>query len=390
VYVAEAGAPGSPARVLKVVPGKSRTTVAADFPAPLTGITWHEAKLYVSYVGGVDVLDPETGLHHPVLAKLPTQGDHPNSPVAFGPDGKLYVGVGSATNAGVVGLDNVARGWVKNSPDAHDIPCKPVKLRGSNFSVPNPLTPDPHDHTATGAFSPFGKTTARLQTVPGALPCTGSVLRANPDGTDLELVAWGLRYPASLAFGPDGQLYTAMQGYEERGSRPVQGDRDYLYRIVQDQWYGWPDFAGGRPVTSEEFQVPSFLLSEIPGQPPAPVATVAHGSGLTGITFPPEAFGLRGDALAALTGSPPAGAPGLAQPGHMVVRINPRSGAVTPFLHNEQPLPASATGSVGLERPVALAPAPGGKVYLVDYGQVRGEAREAVPGTGALWVIEHP
>jgi glucose/arabinose dehydrogenase len=384
VYVAEAGGgTGTPPRVMKVLPGKVRSTVAADFPAPLTGITWREGKLYVAYVGGVDVLDPATGLHHPVLTKLPAGGDHPNSPVAFGPDGRMYLGVGTATNSGVVGLDNIARGWVKQAPDVRDVPCKTVKLRGTNFDVDNPLTPDPFDRAATGAFAPFGKTTARLQTIPGALPCTGSVLRANPDGTGMELVAWGLRHPTSLAFGPEGQLYTAMRGFEERGTRPVVGDQDYFYRVVPDQWYGWPDFAGGRSVTSEEFQQPSApatpLLAEVPGQPPAPVATVANGSGIAGIAFPLEPFGLRGDALAALAGS------------RMVVRINPRTGAVTPFAQNKPALPASGVRLSGLEQPAAVAPGPGRTVYLVDFGQTRpGSAGvEAIPGTGVLWKLEY-
>ncbi|MDB4894520.1 MAG: hypothetical protein JWN15_782, partial [Firmicutes bacterium] len=78
IYIAEAGAAtGTPPRVLQLGPGKRRTTVAGDFPAALTGIAEHDGKLYVSYVGGVDVLDPATGLHHPVLSKLPAQGDYP-------------------------------------------------------------------------------------------------------------------------------------------------------------------------------------------------------------------------------------------------------------------------------------------------------------------------
>jgi glucose/arabinose dehydrogenase len=398
VYVAESGrAAGTSPRVLKVLPGKNgRVTVAADFAAPLTGITWHGGKLYVSYAGGVDVLDPDTGLHHPVLTNLPARGDFANGAVVFGADGKLYFGLGTATNAGVIGLDNLQRGWVKTNPDMRDIPCKPVKLRGSNFTIANPLTPDNTLDTATtGAFSPFGKTTARLQIIPGAVPCTGAVLRANPDGTGLEMVAWGLRNPSGLTFGPEGGLYVSMQGFEDRGSRPVVGDMDYVYRIEHGAWYGWPDFAGGRSVGSEVFQKPSLpatpLLAEVPGRPPAPVATLPHGVGASGMLFPPDSFGLRGDALAALFGSTLPQDPGAAPPGHAVVRINPRTGAVTPFIRNTQPGPASAATAPGLERPVALTVAPRGTIYLVDYGQVRPNAAggEPVAGTGVLWQISY-
>lgn len=42
-----------------------------------------------------------------LVTGLPSYGDHFNAKLSIGPDGKLYVGVGTATNSGVVGLDNV-------------------------------------------------------------------------------------------------------------------------------------------------------------------------------------------------------------------------------------------------------------------------------------------
>lgn len=392
VYVAEAGrSEGTVPRVVRLGEGNKHTTLAADFPAALTGLTWHAGKLYVAYTGGVDVLDPATGNHHPTLTRLPAQGDYPNGAVVFGPDGKLYFGIGSATNSGVVGLDNIRLGWVEKRPAIRDIPCKDVKVKGSNFSISNPLTKDPHDMATTGAFSAFGTTTARHQVIPGAVPCTGAILRANPDGTNLQMVAWGLRNPAGLQFGPDGELYFTMQGFEDRGSRPIVGDRDYFYRAVPDQWYGWPDFAGNRSVTMEQFHKPSFpvmpLLAERPGQPPLPITSFAHGSGAAGLLFPPATFGLEGDALAALAGP---GQPQDGPAGHMVVRVNPKNGHVTPFLKNGEPGPASAHDRLGLERPIAMAATPRGAVLLLDFGQVRASAAgsEPVPGTGVLWRIE--
>lgn len=374
LFVAEAGtSPGTQPRVLAVHGPKSRKTLAADFPAPLTGLAWHKGKLYVAYRGGVDVLDPATGLHHPILSNLPALGDYPNGSLAIGPDNLLYLGIGAATNAGVVGVDNIDRGWVKLHPEARDIPCSDITVRGTNFSVFNPLTPDPQDMAATGAFSAFGTTTARLQAIPGALPCTGAILRANLDGTNLTLVAWGLRYPAGLAFGPDRQLYATVQGFEDRGSRPISGDRDYLYRIDQGRWYGWPDFAGGTPVTAQQFQKPSMpvtaLLATLPGEPPAPVTRFPPGSNPVGLTFPSDRFGTRGEALVTLIG--PAGGG--------VARVNPRTGMVSPFASRSQP------GAL----PVSMAAAPNGSIYLADQGEAISSAPAAGsrPGTGSVWRI---
>jgi len=361
IFIAEAGRiEGTVPRVVRLGKQNKHIPVADDFKAPLTGLTWHEGKLYVAYVGGVDVLDPDTGNHHPILTRLPAGGDYPNGAVVFGPDGKLYFGIGTATNSGVVGLDNIERGWVAKAPDVRDIPCHDLKLKGTNFNVNNPLTPkDLHDEAATGAFQAFGTTTARNQVIPGALPCNGAIFRAKPDGTDLQMVAWGIRYPAGLQFGNDGELYFTMQGYEERGSRPVVGDSDYFYKVVPGEWYGWPDFAGNRSVTNEQFQKPGFpvtpLLAEIPGQPPQPIATFPHGAGAAGLLFPPESFGLKGDALVTLSN-------------RMVMRLNPKTGAAAPFLK-------------GIGRPIALAPGPNGTVYLLDHGDDR-------PGTGRLWRID--
>lgn len=392
LYVAESGRQtGTEPRVIRIRRGTDRATLAADFPAPLTGITWHEERLYVAHAGGVDVLDPKTGLHHPILTGLPAGGDHPNGPVVAGPDGWLYFGIGSATNAGVVGPDNISRGWVQQHPQTRDIPCQPVTLRGINYSSPNPFTDDPRDNTATGGFSPFGQSTARLERMEGSLPCTGAVFRVRPDGTGLELVAWGLRDPSPLAFAPDGQLYAAVAGMQDRGSRPIVGDADYLYRIQPGGWYGWPDFAGGRSVTAEAFHSRSGpatpLLAEPPQQPPAPVAVFPPGSGVRSLLFPPDSFGLRGEGLVALFDE--AGHSQGSREPDLLLRVNPRTGThgTLRFAIAAPTQPKGGPGKVpaGPSHPVHLALAPDGSLLLVDLGEIRPGSAAPVPGTGAVW-----
>ena len=74
-------------------------------------------------------------------------------------------------------------------------------------------------------------------------------MRCDPDGSNLELVAWGLRNPYGLAFLPDGRLLALDLGINDRGSRPVGDAPSCLYEIRAGSWYGWPDFAAGVPVT---------------------------------------------------------------------------------------------------------------------------------------------
>jgi glucose/arabinose dehydrogenase len=46
------------------------------------------------------------GRSEDIVSGLPGRGDHQANHPVVGPDGKLYFGVGSVTNAGVVGPDN--------------------------------------------------------------------------------------------------------------------------------------------------------------------------------------------------------------------------------------------------------------------------------------------
>ncbi|MDP9473832.1 MAG: PQQ-dependent sugar dehydrogenase, partial [Chloroflexota bacterium] len=54
--------------------------------------------------------------------------------------------------------------------------------------------------------------------IKGDVKCNGAVLRCTPDGSDLELVAWGLRNPYGIAFHPDGRLFATEHGSDERAA----------------------------------------------------------------------------------------------------------------------------------------------------------------------------
>src|SRR5436309_157341 len=82
----------------------------------------------------------------------------------------------------------------------------------------------------TGAFLPFGTPSTPGQIIKGQVPCSGSVMRIRPDGGPLELVAWGFRNPFGLAFSPNGLLYVTDNGYDDRGSRPIWGAADVMWR----------------------------------------------------------------------------------------------------------------------------------------------------------------
>jgi len=142
IYVAEAGYSYgdeiAPARVSVLVSdseGDLRRKVLTDqLFGPVTDILWHAGRMYVSHRGRISVL--QNGKIRDLVTGLPSWGDHFNGQMAVGADGKLYFGQGTATNSGVVGLDNFHFGWLAKYPQVHDIPAGTFASRRWCFRKP--------------------------------------------------------------------------------------------------------------------------------------------------------------------------------------------------------------------------------------------------------------
>src|SRR5699024_10585318 len=356
MLVADSGVTDGNGKVLKLT--KQGFQVIADgFNAPLTGITEHEGFIYVAHRRYVTVIDKH-GTKTNIIEGLPSNGDHHNNRVVFGPDGKMYFGQGTAMNSGVVGKDN---DWVSEHPFFHDHTGSTVMLRGENFTTNTFLDAFENRTVETGAYSPFGVKTYEGEIINGIVRSNGSILRANPDGSELELVAWGLRNPFRIRFDRSHRLFAANHGYDVRGSRPIANAPDEFVHINQGAWYGFPDYSAGDPVTMAKFKPenmaqPKFLLEEHPMKPPKPFATFAPHSATMGFSFNyNENFGPYGDAYIAEFGSnapTTTGGRPLPRVGHRISRINMDNGKVSNFVKNSSGLPASMTGEGGFERPI--------------------------------------
>lgn len=391
-------------RVLRVEADGRLTVVARGAPrehTPWNGITFARGAFYIAQGGAagggrIARLDPD-GTITAIVSDLPSLGDHhTNGPVA-GPDGWIYFGQGTATNAGVVGTDNYDYGWLPRHPRFHDQPCADVTLRGLDFESDDPLRRG-GGRVVTGAFVPFGTPTEPGQVIEGALPCSGAVMRVRPDGSGLELVAWGFRNPYGLAFSPDGELYLTENGFDVRGSRPVFGAPDYLWKVEPGRWYGWPDFSGGLPVTEDPFaeagvEPGGALLAELPGEVPRPAARLAVHASANGFDFSRSpGFGHVGDAFVAEFGDMAPKVGKVLDPvGFQVVRVSPDTGVAHGFARNRHGKgPASTSGGGGLERPIAARFDPSGRdLYVVDFGMLTVSEDGVVPRprTGVLWRI---
>jgi glucose/arabinose dehydrogenase len=393
-------------RLLRVEPGGAVTAISSGgHNGPWNGVSYHAGAFYVAE-GGTDsggrvLRIGADGVITALLEHLPTGGDHHTDGPVLGPDGKLYFGLGTMTNSGVVGTDNFELGWLKRHPDWHDVPCRELVLAGKNFESKNPLTGG--DTTvSTGAFLPYGTPSEAEQHIPGEVPCSGAVLRADLESRELELVGWGFRNPFGLAFTPAGELLVTDNGYDVRGSRPVWGDADWLWTVDPKQpplWHGWPDYADGRALDQERYKPPgqpqpARLLASEPNPAPKPLALFATHSSSNGIDVSRSAqFGFVGQAFVAQFGdqAPWAGKT-VAPAGFKVVRVNLHDGVIEEFAANVGTVngPASYLKSGGLERPIAVRFHPTEHaLYVVDFGvmTMSDKAAKPLPGTGVLWRI---
>lgn len=396
-------------KLLRINPGGGTTTIATgEKNGPWTGLYYHGGNFYVSEGGQAEggkilKITPE-GKISTLVADLPSIGDHHTDALVI-KDGYIYFGQGTATNSGVVGPDNADFGWLKRHKDFHDIPCKDITLIGQNYTSDNVLTDDPNDKVTTGAFLPFGTPSTPGQVIKGKVPCNGSIMRIPLAGGKPEMVAWGLRNPYGLAVSPEGTLYVAENGYDDRGSRPVWGAADVLYEVVPGKWYGWPDFSAGDNMTaspkkeSEEYEAPGKgnllpVVKDHPNIPPRPAAVFGVHSSSNGLDFSTsDAFGHKGELFVAQFGDmAPTVGKVLAPVGFKVVRVNTRNGVIHDFAVNRSKKngPASWVGGSGLERPLSVKFTPDGReLYVVDFGilKMTKEGPEPQTGTGVIWKI---
>lgn len=393
LFVAESGLPfgGAPpgGRVWRIAPDGTRTPLIENLREPVNGLALHNGRLYVSeggHPGRISRYETNGANREVILDNLPGPGNYHTNMVAFGPDGKLYFSQGAMTNTGIIGLDAYGLAWLRRLPHSCDIPGYPVTLRGLNVETDDPLRAPEAARTATGAFVPFGTASVPGQRVNAGLPCTAAVMRCNEDGSELELVAWGLRNAYGLGFLPDGRLLAVDQGADDRGSRPVGNVPDMLFDVRHGAWYGWPDFIGDVPVTDARYRPesgvsPAFVLAnhdELP--PPAPplVRFPTHTAAVKFDVAGPGAGPWAGHLFVALFGDEvPMTAPSGPKVGRAVVRVDPAGWSLHPFAQN------------GLLRPIDVRfHAAQNALYIVDFGHFemlgQGEV-EAAPGSGKIW-----
>ncbi|QXE17523.1 hypothetical protein [Clostridium sp. 001] len=200
---------------------------------------YYKGNLYYSSGDSIYCYNMNEGKNTILIKGLPNYGDYKDSLVKVS-NACLYISIGSATNSGVVGDDNK---WVNGNLYAHDMSPENITLRGINFGK-----------SKTGAFQSYNTKSIKGQIVPAHFPGNACIIIYNLESGTSDTFAWGIRNVTGMGFTDSSKLICAVGGMENRGSRPVIGDTDYIYEVKKGRWYGWPDYSGGDPVTSPKFK----------------------------------------------------------------------------------------------------------------------------------------
>ena len=393
---------------------------------PIGGLVYHDRKVYVTHRDrngkGVITAFGYDGTRKTIVAGMPAQGDHGLTDLAVAPNGRLYFGIGTATNSGVVGIDNWQVGWVRKHPNVRDLPWTKLRLGASRFDSRNPLAGlfGPGEKAVTGPFQPFDKGNQSWVYEPRNGKFNGAIYSVALDGGDLRAEASGIRLPRGLAFNNLGTLYFTNNGMELRGTRPVKDDPDVLCKLVPT-WYGWPDYSADfQPITDSRFfpgidliypsgyNALSFLIDhDVSGRDgtglrPPPRDALLRGrfpsqSGAAKLVMAPrtgpfERF--QGSAIIALGGDRAPFATGnqklIGPVGYKVVRVVVDNQQVEDFIRNTRGQPAHRLGKrvrQALERPVDVKFGPDGALYVLDMGrmEVKNGRERVSAGTGQIF-----
>jgi glucose/arabinose dehydrogenase len=187
-------------------------------------------------------------------------------------------------------------------------------------------------------------------------PLRATVLRANLDGSGLEVFAGGLRNSVGIAFRPfSEELWGMDMGRNNIGPGLPPEE---LNRIEQGRSYGWPYCYGDRQPNPEFNDAARCAATEAPRY-----SFPAHWAPLglefySGLNFPPS---YQGDGLVAFHGS--AGDQLGTRVGYSVVRVRFRDGQ--PVAH-EDLLRGFIIGNDAWGRPAGLLVAPDGSLLVSD------------------------
>jgi hypothetical protein len=319
VFAAPAGAP--PAKI--VVPAGYRvSTFAAGLEHP-TAMAWGpDRRLYVTEDTGLLVV-ARRGSRKPVVVARGLR-----TPLGLAWRGKtLYV-----SEQGRLGRYRL---------QGSRLAGRKILVRGLPFGLhqQDNVVVGPDDRLYLGSGSTCDACTERN-------PRSATILSTKLDGSDVRVVARGLRNPFGLAFRPGtDRLYASVNGRDTLGTKARPEPAEMVVRVERGAFYGWPRCW------------PSYATKTLAGRcrgVTPPVAYLEPHSSADGLAF------WRGDLFVALWGQYLSD-----RHGRKLVRVDVGTGKASTFAR-------------GFDHPLALVVDKTGALLVADWG------------TGVIYRISHP
>lgn len=144
-------------------------------------------------------------------------------------DKESYITIGSVTNSGISEGDNFDR--------------TPIELTLNGINI-----------DGTGAFKGNGIKSEQGEGIKTSPIGNGTVYKISLESGSLELYACGIRGISGIDINSENNIMAIFSGMKDEGIRPVKRDKDYIYELKKNEWYGFPDFSGGDNISSPRFK----------------------------------------------------------------------------------------------------------------------------------------
>jgi hypothetical protein len=230
-------------------------------------ILYHNNLLYIATDNRILEYSIDTKTYKEIVTSIPNNGINKKINLLLNED-KLYFSIGSNTNAGVV----------NSKSEAFDIATSPWILTGNNYG-----------EGKTGAFSQYSVSTEVGEGVESQKIGNAAVLSYNIKNQEINLFAHGIRNINGWDIDSEGEIKAIIGGMEDIPPRNIKDDKDYIYNLQKDNWYGWPDYSGGDPITSPRFTdsiKQEFLIkNHVDKNPAAPIYQDSDVSSLQGLAI---------------------------------------------------------------------------------------------------------
>jgi len=154
----------------------------------------------------------------------------------------IYLSIGATTNSGI------------SQGKEFDLSPIDITLTGVNYE-------------GTGGFKENGianEIGEKISKVPFG---NGAVYYIDMKNNMVSLYSSGIRGITGFDFNSKNEIMAIFSGMKNEDLRPVNRDKDYIYKVEMSKWYGWPDYSGGDPISSPRFKGKEIIQPLIKNPP---------------------------------------------------------------------------------------------------------------------------